>query len=158
MLLGRRASKKGLKRDLQQISGLSDRSWVNFRRTNAQGGITAFQTWCLVSSCFPNFSIPIFPPLLCGAGSSIPSLLPLPQVAPFSPNIPSGPLQNQSPGKRGEHPGRSQGIPKGFPGNPCSRAFSGSLRGHGEKIPPDEKLTSYSHCLFLFFFFSPKVP
>lgn len=109
MSLGRRASRKGLKWDLQQISGLSDQSWVNFRKTNAQGGITAFQTWHLVSSCFPNFNIPVFPPAPCGAGSSIPSLLPLPHIAPLSPNIPYGTRESWEDGAS------TQGIPKGFP-------------------------------------------
>lgn len=97
MLLGRRVFRKGLKRDLQQILGLSDRSWVNFRKTNAQGGITALQTWCLASSQFPNFSIPSFSP-------------------PFAPDRSistlSGPTRNQRVLDGGES---SQVDPKGIP-------------------------------------------
>lgn len=137
MLLGRRASRTGLKWDFQQTSGFLHWSWLNFRKTNAQRGTTAFQTQSLASLRFPNSSISIFPPLY-GAGPSIPSLLFLTQTAPFSPRIPSRPPWNQSPGKMGRAPRVSWAWSLPF-----------------EKIPPEEKLTSYSHRLFLDFFFFP---
>lgn len=66
---------------------------------------------------------------------------------------PTFPTEPESPGKMGRAPKGSPRDSQGIPRESLLQSFPGSLGERGKKIPPNEKLTSYSHHLFLFFFF-----
>lgn len=80
-----------------------------------------------------------------------------PKLLYFPLKFQAGPYGTREPREDGE---RSQGEPGSIPRDPKGIPRESLLRSlpriplgeHGEKIPPDGKLTLSSHCLFLFFF------